>query len=155
MRYASHIKITSIKMLFGACMSLTSLLLFLSQVIWQLIMHGHCSFRSKTQTQNFCRNEYNVTGELHFFFNHRPPRPRRRNRMRACVFFFRHHSPALGDRSHSPTLWVSTQIVELATQQTHKIYFSPSFFSFLFPFFHHHPPFQLILIPCNHKLWQI
>lgn len=32
------------------------------EVIWQLIMHGHCSFRSKTQTQNFCRNEYNVTG---------------------------------------------------------------------------------------------
>ena len=32
------------------------------EVIWQLIMHGHCSFRSKTKTQNFCRNEYNVTG---------------------------------------------------------------------------------------------
>ena len=32
------------------------------QVIWQLIMHGHCSFRAKTKTQNFCRNEYNVTG---------------------------------------------------------------------------------------------
>ena len=32
------------------------------QVVWQLIMHGHCSFRSKTTTQNFCRNEYNVTG---------------------------------------------------------------------------------------------
>jgi protein MAK16 len=33
------------------------------QVIWQLVMHGHCSFRAKTKTQNFCRNEYNVTGE--------------------------------------------------------------------------------------------
>lgn len=32
------------------------------QVIWQVINHGHCSFRAKTQTQNFCRNEYNVTG---------------------------------------------------------------------------------------------
>lgn len=32
------------------------------QVIWQLVMHGHCSFRAKTQTQNFCKNEYNVTG---------------------------------------------------------------------------------------------
>lgn len=32
------------------------------QVVWQLIMHGHCSFRVKTNTQNFCRNEYNVTG---------------------------------------------------------------------------------------------
>jgi hypothetical protein len=34
----------------------------LLQVIWQVIMHGHCSFRAKTKTQNFCRNEYNVTG---------------------------------------------------------------------------------------------
>jgi hypothetical protein len=32
------------------------------QVVWQLIAHGHCSFRAKTITQNFCRNEYNVTG---------------------------------------------------------------------------------------------
>ncbi|RMZ52283.1 hypothetical protein APUTEX25_001673 [Auxenochlorella protothecoides] len=32
------------------------------EVIWQVINHGHCSFRAKTQTQNFCRNEYNVTG---------------------------------------------------------------------------------------------
>lgn len=32
------------------------------EVIWQLVMHGHCSFRAKTKVQNFCRNEYNVTG---------------------------------------------------------------------------------------------
>ncbi|GIL81532.1 hypothetical protein Vretimale_962 [Volvox reticuliferus] len=32
------------------------------EVIWQVIGHANCSFRAKTQTQNFCRNEYNVTG---------------------------------------------------------------------------------------------
>ena len=28
----------------------------------QIINHGHCSYKAKMQRQNFCRNEYNVTG---------------------------------------------------------------------------------------------
>ncbi|GIL62163.1 hypothetical protein Vafri_16428 [Volvox africanus] len=32
------------------------------EVIWQVIGHVNCSFRAKTKTQDFCRNEYNVTG---------------------------------------------------------------------------------------------
>ncbi|MEW5304902.1 MAG: hypothetical protein WDW36_007479 [Sanguina aurantia] len=32
------------------------------EIIWQVINHHHCSFKAKTPTQNFCRNEYNVTG---------------------------------------------------------------------------------------------
>ncbi|CAG9462257.1 unnamed protein product [Pedinophyceae sp. YPF-701] len=31
-------------------------------VIWGVINNGHCSFKTKTKTQNFCRNEYNVSG---------------------------------------------------------------------------------------------
>ncbi|KAK9751090.1 hypothetical protein RND81_02G241100 [Saponaria officinalis] len=32
------------------------------EVIWQIIRHNHCSFMSKIDTGNFCRNPYNVTG---------------------------------------------------------------------------------------------
>ncbi|KAI3965310.1 hypothetical protein MKW92_014784 [Papaver armeniacum] len=32
------------------------------EVIWQVIRHNHCSFMSKIETGNFCRNPYNLTG---------------------------------------------------------------------------------------------
>jgi len=31
-------------------------------VIWEIINKGHCSFKVKTITQTFCRNDYNITG---------------------------------------------------------------------------------------------
>ncbi|KAI9145247.1 ribosomal L28e protein family-domain-containing protein [Paraphysoderma sedebokerense] len=32
------------------------------EVIWQVVNQSFCSYKVKTATQNFCRNEYNVTG---------------------------------------------------------------------------------------------
>jgi protein MAK16 len=32
------------------------------EVVWKIIGENHCSFRSKTETMSFCRNQYNVTG---------------------------------------------------------------------------------------------
>lgn len=32
------------------------------EVIWQLIDKGFCSFKVKTETKKFCRNEYNLSG---------------------------------------------------------------------------------------------
>lgn len=34
----------------------------IDEVVWQIINHGHCSYKIITATQNFCRNEYNATG---------------------------------------------------------------------------------------------
>jgi len=32
------------------------------EVVWQIINHGHCSYRLDKETSNFCRNEFNLTG---------------------------------------------------------------------------------------------
>ncbi|KAF8323555.1 ribosomal L28e/Mak16 [Cantharellus anzutake] len=31
-------------------------------VIWHIVDKGHCSYKVKTTTQSFCRNEYNASG---------------------------------------------------------------------------------------------
>lgn len=36
--------------------------MIVDEVIWEIINNGQCSFKVKTTTNVFCRNEYNVTG---------------------------------------------------------------------------------------------
>lgn len=36
--------------------------MIIDEVVWNVISHKHCSYRMVTDTQNFCRNEYNLTG---------------------------------------------------------------------------------------------
>jgi hypothetical protein len=36
--------------------------MIIDDVVWQVINNKHCSFRVKADSQNFCRNEYNLTG---------------------------------------------------------------------------------------------
>lgn len=77
-------------------------LLSVPQVIWQLIMHGHCSFRSKTQTQNFCRNEYNVTGQLLLDSSIESPALHSKTFSSLSDCSFLHVSPGLCNRSSCP-----------------------------------------------------
>jgi len=37
-------------------------LLLVDDMVWQIINHGFCSFKAKTDTVTFCRNKYNTTG---------------------------------------------------------------------------------------------
>jgi len=32
------------------------------EVVWQIINHGHCSYKVKTNGETFCRNKYSVAG---------------------------------------------------------------------------------------------
>lgn len=36
--------------------------MIVDEVIWEIINNQHCSFKSKIETNTFCKNEYNVTG---------------------------------------------------------------------------------------------
>jgi protein MAK16 len=36
--------------------------MIVDEVIWEIINNGHCSFKTKIETNTFCRNEHNVTG---------------------------------------------------------------------------------------------
>lgn len=36
--------------------------MIIDEVVWNVIAHKHCAFRIKTDSQNFCKNEFNLTG---------------------------------------------------------------------------------------------
>ncbi len=36
--------------------------MIVDEVIWEIINNGHCSFKSKTETNVFCINPYNLSG---------------------------------------------------------------------------------------------
>jgi len=36
--------------------------MIIDEVIWEIINNGHCSFKTKLETNTFCKNEHNVTG---------------------------------------------------------------------------------------------
>jgi protein MAK16 len=36
--------------------------MIVDEVIWEIINTGHCSFKTKTVDNTFCKNEHNVTG---------------------------------------------------------------------------------------------
>jgi len=47
---------------FNCVIQLTILKMQNDPVIWHLINNGFCSYKTKTETKTFCRNEYNLTG---------------------------------------------------------------------------------------------
>jgi len=32
------------------------------EVVWQIVNHGHCSYKLKNDVQSFCKNKYNLSG---------------------------------------------------------------------------------------------